>query len=95
MRISHVINGKRPITADLALRLGKALHQSPACGINLQGAYDLATAQREVGRELQGRADGGVGRNSLPALSRLRQDQSLAPIRAAKWLAFICLTGQF
>ena len=53
MRISHVINGKRPITADLALRLGKALHQSPAYWINLQTAYGLATAQREVGRKLQ------------------------------------------
>jgi addiction module HigA family antidote len=43
MRISHVIKGKRPITADLALRLGKALHRSPAYWINLQTTYDLAT----------------------------------------------------
>jgi addiction module HigA family antidote len=53
MRVSHIINGKRPITADLALRLGRALHQSPDYWLNLQLAFDLATARRAVGRELR------------------------------------------
>ena len=53
MRVSHVVNGKRPVTADLALRFGKALGQSPEYWLNLQTAYDLATAQSAVGRELK------------------------------------------
>jgi antitoxin HigA-1 len=43
MRVSHVVTGARPITADLALRFGKALGQSPEYWLNLQAAYDLAT----------------------------------------------------
>ena len=53
MRVSHVVNGKRPVTADLALRFGKALGESPEYWLNLQTAYDLATAQSAVGRELK------------------------------------------
>ena len=29
MRVSHVINGTRPVTAELALRFGRAFGQSP------------------------------------------------------------------
>ena len=29
MRINHVVNGKRPLTAELALRLGRYFRQSP------------------------------------------------------------------
>jgi addiction module HigA family antidote len=46
MRISHVINGSRPVSADLALRLAKAFGQTPNYWLNLQAAYDLATARR-------------------------------------------------
>jgi antitoxin HigA-1 len=52
MRISHVISGTRPVSADLALRLGKALGQSPEYWLNLQSAYDLATAHRALGSKL-------------------------------------------
>src|SRR5258708_39453950 len=36
MRVSHVVTGARPITADLALRFGKALGQSPEYWLNLR-----------------------------------------------------------
>jgi addiction module HigA family antidote len=36
MRINHVVNGKRPVTAELALRLGRYFGQSPRYWINLQ-----------------------------------------------------------
>lgn len=52
MRISHVISGTRPVGADLALRFGKALGQSPEYWLNLQAAYDLATAHRALGSKL-------------------------------------------
>jgi addiction module HigA family antidote len=48
MRISHVVKGTRPVTAELALRFGKALGQTPEYWINLQTAYDLATARDVV-----------------------------------------------
>jgi addiction module HigA family antidote len=54
MRVSHVIGGTRPVSADLALRFGKALGQSPEYWLNLQAAYDLATAYRALGSKLAG-----------------------------------------
>jgi addiction module HigA family antidote len=47
MRISHVVRGERPVTAELALRLGRAFGQSAQFWINLQNAYDLKIAERE------------------------------------------------
>lgn len=45
MRISHVLKGARPVTAELALRFGRAFGQSPQYWLNLQTAYDLKTAE--------------------------------------------------
>jgi addiction module HigA family antidote len=53
MRVSHVIGGSRPVTAELALLFGKALDQSPEYWLNLQSAYDLANARNVVGRRLK------------------------------------------
>jgi addiction module HigA family antidote len=47
MRVSHVLRGDRPITAELALRLGRALGQTPQYWLNLQTSYDLKVAQTE------------------------------------------------
>jgi antitoxin HigA-1 len=41
MRINHVVNGKRPVTAELALRLGHYFGQDPRYWINLQSRYDI------------------------------------------------------
>lgn len=46
MRISHVVKGTRPVTAELALLFGKAFEQSPQYWLNLQSAYDLKIAER-------------------------------------------------
>ena len=45
MRVSHLLKGDRPITAELALRLGRALGQAPQYWLNLQTAYDLKITQ--------------------------------------------------
>lgn len=45
MRVSHLLKGDRPVTAELALRLGRALGQTPQYWLNLQTAYDLKVAQ--------------------------------------------------
>src|SRR5512145_1506077 len=53
MRISHVIKGTRPVTAELALLFGRALNQSPQYWLNLQVDYDLKTAEASIGPRLR------------------------------------------
>jgi len=53
MRVSHVINGSRPVTAELALLFGKAFGQSPEYWLNLQTAYDLANARNAASPRLK------------------------------------------
>ncbi len=52
MRVSHVINGTRPITADLALRFGRVLGQPPQYWISLQSTFELEKAERSIGSSL-------------------------------------------
>jgi addiction module HigA family antidote len=52
MRISHVVRGQRPITAELALRLGRYFGQSPQYWLHLQSRYDLDVAEDSVGRRV-------------------------------------------
>ena len=52
MRVSHVIKGSRPVTAELALLFGKAFNQSPQYWLNLQATYDLKTAEASLGKLL-------------------------------------------
>ncbi|MFN8441758.1 MAG: HigA family addiction module antitoxin [Caldilineaceae bacterium] len=52
MRISHIIKGQRPVTAELALLFGKALDQSPSYWLNLQSIYDLKTAEAGLSEQL-------------------------------------------
>lgn len=51
-RISQIIQGKRAITGDTALRLGHWFKSSAEFWLNLQTAYDLRVATREVGRTI-------------------------------------------
>lgn len=48
-----IMNGKKPITAGTALRLGRYLGNGPDIWINLQARYDLAVAQREMAEDLR------------------------------------------
>ncbi len=45
-RISEIVNGQRPITADTALRLGIFFSMNPRFWINLQAEFDIRTAER-------------------------------------------------
>jgi addiction module HigA family antidote len=60
MRVSHVVNGTRPVTAELALLFGRAFGQSPQYWLNLQAAYDLKTAEAGMRKQLK----------AVPELSR-------------------------
>jgi antitoxin HigA-1 len=52
MRISHLMHGKRPITAELALRLGRYFGQSPRYWVNLQSRYDMDVAEDALGDQV-------------------------------------------
>ncbi len=52
VRVSHIVNGARPVTAELALLFGRALGQSPQYWLNLQMAYDLKTTEAAIGKQL-------------------------------------------
>ena len=47
-RISEIVNGKRAITADTALRLGKYFGVSAEIWLDLQSDYELRVARRDV-----------------------------------------------
>ena len=51
-RIERIAAETTGITADTALRLGKALNTSAQLWMNLQNQYDLETAKRDVGKSL-------------------------------------------
>jgi addiction module HigA family antidote len=48
MRISHIVNGQRPVTAEMAHLIGKAFGQTPKYWMNLQASYDLKIAERSL-----------------------------------------------
>jgi len=54
MRISHVVKGARPVTAELALLFGRAFGQSPQFWLNLQAGHDLKLAERAIAIQLKG-----------------------------------------
>ncbi|MBL8319312.1 MAG: HigA family addiction module antidote protein [Burkholderiaceae bacterium] len=47
-RISELVNGQRPVTADTALRLGLFFAMEPRFWLNLQAEYDMRMAEREL-----------------------------------------------
>jgi addiction module HigA family antidote len=48
LRISQIVNGKRSITADTALRLARYFGTSAAVWLRLQARYDLEVAQAQM-----------------------------------------------
>ncbi len=48
-RVSQIINGKRSITGDTALRLGHWFGVEPEFWLNLQAHFELACAEGESG----------------------------------------------
>ena len=48
-RISEILNGRRSVTGDTALRLGHFFDVNPQFWLNLQSAFDLRNAERLAG----------------------------------------------
>ena len=54
-RVSAIVNGKRAISADTAIRLGRYFGTSPEVWAGLQSDYELRIAQRTIGPEIEKR----------------------------------------
>lgn len=52
-RISEIVNGRRGISADTALRLSRYFGNTPEFWMNLQAAYDLEVAAQESKRDIE------------------------------------------
>lgn len=52
-RINEIVHGKRAITADTALRLGKFFGISPQFWLNLQSHYDLEVQEEILGDRIK------------------------------------------
>jgi addiction module HigA family antidote len=51
-RITDILNARRSITADTALRLGRYFGNSAQFWLDLQSQYDIAVVERERGTEI-------------------------------------------
>lgn len=51
-RITEIVKGKRSISPETALRLGRYLGTGAGFWMNLQAAYDLARAEADVGEQV-------------------------------------------
>ena len=52
-RINEIVHGKRAISADTALRLGRYFGVDPQFWLNLQTRYDLEVAQDRVADQVE------------------------------------------
>lgn len=52
-RITHILNGRRAITGDTALRLGHFFETSAEFWLNLQKLYELRIAEQDSGRDIK------------------------------------------
>jgi addiction module HigA family antidote len=52
-RINDVVNERRGITADTALRLARYFGTTPEFWLNLQSAFDLRTAEAELKSQIE------------------------------------------
>ncbi len=62
-RITEILNGRRAITGDTALRLAHFFGTTAEFWLNLQSLYEIRLAQQKVGKAIK----------SLPTLKRLEQ----------------------
>lgn len=60
-RVTEILNGRRAITGDTALRLAHFFGTTPEFWLNLQSLYEIRLAQRKAGKSIKG----------LPMLKRL------------------------
>jgi antitoxin HigA-1 len=52
-RITEILNGRRAVTGDTALRLGHFFGTSPEFWLNLQKIYELRQAEKKTGETIK------------------------------------------
>ena len=62
-RLTQILNGRRAITGDTALRLGHFFGTSPQFWMNLQAMYEVRQAQQKIGKAVR----------TLPTIGALRR----------------------
>jgi antitoxin HigA-1 len=62
-RVTEILNGRRAITGDTALRLAHFFGTTAEFWLNLQSLYELRIAQKKVGRSI----------SRLPTLKRFEE----------------------
>jgi len=70
-RMSQIINGKRSITGDTALRLAHWFNTDPQFWMNLQTQFDLVAADKEAGKAIK----------ALPTCQASSEDSGQAGMR--------------
>lgn len=65
-RVTGILHGRRAITADTALRLGRYFGTSPEFWMNLQQLYELRRAENEIGAAIEAIPRGKVRRAVAP-----------------------------
>ena len=56
-RITSILNGKRAITPETALRLARYFGNSPQFWMNLQTSYELQVAEQTIGERVTAEVD--------------------------------------
>ncbi len=56
-RITSILNGKRAITPETALRLARYFGNSPQFWMNLQTSYELRVAEETIGERVTAEVD--------------------------------------
>jgi addiction module HigA family antidote len=51
-RITDILNGRRAISADTAVRLGRYFGNNPQFWLDLQSQYDIAVIERDKGADI-------------------------------------------
>ena len=64
-RVTEILNGRRAITGDTALRLAHFFGTTAEFWLNLQSLFELRVAQKKAGKSIQG----------LPTLKHLERAQ--------------------
>lgn len=52
-RVTDILNGRRAISADAAVRLGRFFGNRPHFWLELQSQYEIARVEREYGAEIK------------------------------------------
>ena len=59
-RITSILNSKRGISPETALRLARYFGNSPRFWLNLQSRFDLAVAERDLGARIEAEVSGAT-----------------------------------